>query len=57
VTSDLQNVLRPAFLDRFSTSGLRRFDTSGHCRRRSAGELAMLLVKENVEGKLKIRKL
>lgn len=27
VTSDsLQNVLRPAFLDRFSTRGLRRFD-------------------------------
>ena len=59
VTSDsLQNVLRPAFLDRFSTRGLRRFDriqVTADCR--SAGELAMLLVEENVEGKLKIRKL
>ena len=59
VTSDsLQNVLRPAFLDRFSTRGLRRFDriqVTADCR--SAGELAILLVEENVEGKLKIRKL
>ena len=59
VTSDsLQNVLRPAFLDRFSTRGLRRFDriqVTADCR--SAGELAMLLVEENVEGKLKFRKL
>ena len=43
-----QNVLRPAFLDRFSTRGLRKFDriqVTADCR--NAGELAMLLVEEN----------
>jgi hypothetical protein len=59
VTSDsLQNVLRPAFLDRFSTRGLRKFDriqVTADCR--NAGELAMLLVEENLEGKVKVRKL
>ena len=59
VTSDpLQNVLRPAFLDRFSTRGLRKFDrirVTADCR--NAREFAMLLVEENLGGKLKVRKL
>ena len=59
VTSNsLQNVLRPAFLDRFSTRGLRKFDriqVTADCR--NAGEHAMLLVEENLEGKVKVRKL
>ena len=59
VTSDcLQNVLRPAFLDRFSTRGLRKFDriqVTADCR--NASERAMLLVEENVQGQVKVRKL
>jgi hypothetical protein len=59
VTSDsLQNVLRPAFLDRFSTRGLRKSDriqVTADCR--NAREFAMLLVEENLGGKLKVRKL
>ena len=59
VTSDsLQNVLRPAFFDRFSTRGLRKFDriqVIADCR--NAGELATLLVEENLEGKVQVRKL
>ena len=59
VTSDsLQNVLRPAFLDRFSTRALRKFDriqVTADCR--NAGEVAMLLVEENLEGAVKVRKL
>ena len=59
VTSDsLHKVLSPAFLDRFSTSGLRKFDriqVNADCQ--GAGERAMLLVEENLEGKVKVRKL
>jgi hypothetical protein len=59
VTSDsLHKVLSPAFLDRFSTSGLRKFDriqVNADCQ--GAGECAMLLVEENLEGKVKVRKL
>ena len=59
MTSDsLQNVLRPAFLDRFSTRGLRKFDriqVTADCR--NASERAMLLVEENVQGQVKVRKL
>ena len=57
VTSDsLQTVLRPTFLDRFSASGLRKFDriqVNADCL--GAGERAMLLVEENFEGKVKVR--
>ena len=59
VTSEsLQTVLRPTFLDRFSTSGLRKFDrieVNADCL--GAGERAMLLVEENLEGKVKVRQL
>ena len=59
VTSDsLHKVLSPAFLDRFSTSGLRKFDriqVNADCQ--GLGERAMLLVEENLEGKVKVRKL
>jgi hypothetical protein len=59
VTSDsLHKVLSPGFLDRFSTSGLRKFDriqVNADCQ--GAGERAMLLVEENFEGKVKVRKL
>jgi hypothetical protein len=59
VTSDsLHHVLSPAFLDRFSTSGLRKSDriqVNADCQ--GAGERAMLLVEENLEGKVKVRKL
>ena len=59
VTSDsLHKVLSPAFLDRFSTSGLRKFDriqVNADCQ--GMGERAMLLVEENLEGKVKVRKL
>ena len=59
VTSDsLHKVLSPAFLDRFSASGLRKFDrieVNADCQ--GAGERAMLLVEENLEGKVRVRKL
>jgi hypothetical protein len=59
VTSDsLHKVLSPTFLDRFSTRGLRkgdRIDISADCQ--GAGERAMLLVEENLAGKVKVRKL
>jgi hypothetical protein len=59
VTSDsLHHVLSPAFVDRFSTSGLRKFDriqVNADCQ--GVGERAMLLVEENLEGKVKVRKL
>jgi hypothetical protein len=59
VTSDsLHKVLSPAFLDRFSTSGLRKFDriqVNADCL--GAGERATLLVEENLEGKVKVRQL
>jgi hypothetical protein len=59
VTSDsLQKVLSPTFLDRFSTSGLRKFDRiqiNAGCL--GAGERATLLVEENLEGKVKVRQL
>ena len=59
VTSDsLHKVLSPAFLDRFSTSGLRKFDriqVNADCQ--GVGERAMLLVEEKLEGKVKVRKL
>ena len=59
VTSDsLQTVLRPTFLDRFSASGLRKFDriqVNAGCL--GAGERATLLVEENLEGKVKVRQL
>jgi hypothetical protein len=59
VTSDsLHKVLSLAFLDRFSTRGLRTFDriqVTADCQ--GAGERAMLLVEENLEGKVKVRKL
>ena len=52
MTSDsLQKVLSPTFLDRFSTSGLRKFDrieVNADCL--GAGERATLLVEENLEG-------
>jgi len=52
VTSDsLQKVLTPFFLDRFSTSGLRKFDriqVNADCQ--GLGEHATLLVEENLEG-------
>ena len=55
VTSDsLHKVLSPAFLDRFSASGLRKFDrieVNADCQ--GAGERAMLLVEENLEGKVR----
>jgi hypothetical protein len=58
VTSDsLYKVLSPAFLDRFSTF-LRKFDriqVTADCQ--DLGERAMLLVEENLEGKVKVRKL
>ena len=58
-TSDLlQKVLSPTFLDRFSTSGLRKFDriqVNAGCL--GAGERATLLVEENLEGKVKVRQL
>ena len=59
VTSDsLHKVLSPTFLDRFSTSGLRKFDriqVNADCQ--GEGERAMLLVEEKLEGKVKVRKL
>jgi hypothetical protein len=59
VTSDsLQVVLGPAFIDRLSTRGLRKFDriqVTADCR--NAGEFAILLVEENLEGAVKVRKL
>ena len=59
ITSDsLQNVLSPTYLDRFSTRGLRKFDriqVTADARR--VGERAVLLVEENVAGKVKVRKL
>jgi hypothetical protein len=59
VTSDsLNKLLSPEFLDRFSRRGLRKFDriqVTANCW--GAGELAMLLVEENFEGKVKVRKL
>jgi hypothetical protein len=59
VTSDsLHKVLSPAFLDRFSTSGLRKFDrieVNADCW--GGGERAILLVEENLKGKVKLRKL
>ena len=59
VTSDsLHKVLSLGFLDRFSTRGLRKFDriqVTADCQ--GAGERAMLLVEENFEGKVKVRKL
>ena len=59
VTSDsLQTILRPTFLDRFSASGLRKFDrieVNADCL--GAGERATLLVEENLEGKVKVRQL
>ena len=49
VTNDsLHKVLSPTFFDRFSTSGLRKFDrieVNADCL--GAGERAMLLVEEN----------
>lgn len=58
VTSNsLDNVLSLGFLDRFSTR-LRKFDriqVNADCQ--GAGERAMLLVEENLEGKVKVRKL
>jgi len=58
-TSDsLHKVLSLGSLDRFSTSGLRRGDriqVSADCQ--GVGERAMLLVEENFEGKVKVRKL
>jgi hypothetical protein len=45
-------------LDRFSTRGLRKFDSiqvTADCQ--GAGERAMLLVEENFAGKEKVRKL
>ena len=59
VTSDsLQKVMSPKFLDRFSTSGLRKFDriqVNADCQ--GLGERATLLVEENLEGKVKVRQL
>ena len=59
VTSDsLHKVLSATFLDRFSTRGLRKFDriqVTADCQ--GAGEFAMLLVEQNFEGKVKVRKL
>jgi hypothetical protein len=59
VTSDsLQKVLSPAYLDRFSTRGLRKFDriqVTADCGH--VGELATLLIEEVLAGKVKVRKL
>ena len=51
----LQNVLRPAFLDRWSAVKFDGIQVTADCR--NAGERAMLLVEENVQGKVKVRKL
>ena len=59
ITSDaLQKVLSPTYLDRFSTRGLRKFDRiQVTADARQVGERAVLLVEENLAGKVKVRKL